>query len=91
MPALTIPDIDAALSARLLAWAESSGHSLPALARSILAAADRTRENYDPNVNVGTRDIRRSRDGGCGLCDELEPLLDPQGAMREAHRTHRAG
>lgn len=75
MPDLTITDIDAALYARLQSWAREQHKPLPALAREILAASDRAHEKYDPTMSDSTRWIRRNRDGGCGLCDELEPLF----------------
>jgi len=59
----------------LTQWAQEQRRPLPALARDILAAAERVRANYDPTMDQSTRWIRMCRDGGCGLCDALEPLL----------------
>lgn len=75
MPNLMIDEMDPALFAKLRAWASEQHKTLPELARDILAAAQRTHEKFDPTVDQTTRDIRRCRDGGCGLCDELEPIL----------------
>jgi len=77
MPHLLIDHIEPDLYARLDRWASEQGRPLAALAHDILSAAERCRENFDPNEGRSTRDIRRNRDGGCGLCDELDPLFAP--------------
>ena len=77
MPDLLLKDIDAALHARLSQWADEQSRPLPQLARDILAAAERVRDTSDSIKDRTVRDIRRVRDGGCGLCDELEPLFAP--------------
>ena len=74
MPRLLIEHVEPELYARLDRWASEQGRPLSVLAHDILAAAERCRENSDPTENRSTRDIRRTRDGGCGLCDELDPL-----------------
>jgi hypothetical protein len=68
--------LDPDLHARLAQWAQQRHQPLPTLVRDILAAAERVRANYDPTMNWTVRTIRRDRDGGCGLCDELEPLFE---------------
>jgi hypothetical protein len=68
-------NLDPDLHARLTQWAQEQQHSLPALIHEILAAAERVRANYDPTMSPSTRAIRMDRDGGCGLCQELEPLF----------------
>ncbi len=75
MPNLTIDDIDPALFETLRTWAEQQNKTLPDLVRDILGAAQRAHEHFDPTMDQTTRDIRRCRDGGCGLCDELEPIF----------------
>ncbi len=70
-----IADVEPELHARLAQWADEQQRPLPALVRDILAAAERVRANYDPTMDWTTRSIRRDRDGGCGLCDALEPLF----------------
>ena len=75
MPDLLISNVDGRLHARLTQWADEQGKPLPQLVCEILAAAERAHDNYDPNQDRTVRDIRRCRDGGCGLCDELEPLF----------------
>ena len=75
MPEMIV-SLEPGLHARLTQWAQEQGRPLPALAQDILAAAERVRENYDPTMSRSTRDIRGSRDGGCGLCDEIEPLFE---------------
>jgi len=70
-----VADLDPDLHARLARWAQQQRMPLPALVRDILAAAERVRANYDPSMDQSTRWIRMCRDGGCGLCDELEPLF----------------
>ena len=82
MPEMTV-SLEPGLHARLTQWAQEQGRPLPALAQDILAAAERVRENYDPTMTGSTKDIRRCRDGGCGLCDEIEPLF-AQGKMTAA-------
>ena len=75
-----MPDVaiilDAELYRRLQAWAHAQDKPLPDLARDILAAAERAYAQFDPSITGATRDIRRHRDGGCGLCDALEPLFE---------------
>ena len=75
MPEMIV-SLEPGLHARLTQWAQEQGRPLPALAQDILAAAERVRENYDPTMSHSTRAIRRSRDGGCGFCDEIEPLFE---------------
>lgn len=70
-----VADLDPDLHARLARWALEQQCPLPALVRDILVAAERVRANYDPTMDRTTRWIRMCRDGGCGLCDELEPLF----------------
>jgi hypothetical protein len=70
-----IASIESDLHARLAQWAQEQQTPLPVLVHHILAAAERVRANYDPTMSPSTRDIRRCRDGGCGLCDEIEPLF----------------
>ena len=70
-----IANIEPELHARLTQWAQEQHRPLPALVRDILAVADRVRANCDPEMDRTTRFIRRDRDGGCGLCDEIEPLF----------------
>ena len=76
-----MPDISATLEAdlhaRLTQWAQQQQRPVSALVRDILAVAERVRANYDPTMSQTTRWIRRCRDGGCGLCDQLEPLFAP--------------
>jgi hypothetical protein len=86
MPDLLLKDIDAALHARLSQWAGEQGRPLPLLARDILAAAERARDAYNSIEDRTVRDIRRHRDGGCGLCDELEPLFAPGFASAKLSR-----
>ena len=74
MPDLTI-NLDDELYQRLQAWAHGQNQPLPALARDIIAAAERAHAQFDRSTTRSTRDIRRHRDGGCGLCDALEPLF----------------
>jgi hypothetical protein len=74
MPNVVV-DLDTDLHARLMQWAQEQQRPLPALTRDILAAAERVRANYDPRMDQSTRWIRMCRDGGCGLCEELEPLF----------------
>jgi hypothetical protein len=88
MPDLLVQDIDAELHARLSQWAAEQGRPLSQLARDILAAAERVRENFQPWQNDSTVWIRRCRDGGCGLCDELEPLFAPGDAAAREARGH---
>lgn len=81
MPNLVIRDIDASLFRRLDKWAQARRLPLEELAHQVLDAAERAHSKYDPNQDWTVRTIRRSRDGGCGLCDELEPLFEqPQRA-----------
>ena len=75
MPDLHISDVDARLHGRLAQWAAEQGKPLPQLVCEILTAAERVRAKYDPTMSQSTRWIRMCRDGGCGLCDELEPLF----------------
>jgi hypothetical protein len=81
MPDLTIRDFDSALFEKLQAWAEQQNKALPDLALDILAAAQRAHEHFDPTMDQTTRDIRRCRDGGCGLCVSvvLRPRLSKAG------------
>jgi hypothetical protein len=67
-----IPD---ELNASLTRWAEEQQRPLSALVHDILVAAQRTHNRYDPAMSQSTRWIRWCRDGGCGLCHELEPLF----------------
>ena len=71
-----IANLEPELHARMAQWATEQRRPLPHLVRDILAAAERVRQNYDPTMTPSTRDIRRSCDGGCGLCDEIEPLFE---------------
>jgi hypothetical protein len=75
MSELLIDEIDPQLYARLNQWAREQGKPLSGLVCEILAAAERVRANYDPRMDRTTRFIRMCRDGGCGLCEELEPLF----------------
>jgi hypothetical protein len=68
-------NLDPDLHARLTQWAQEQQRSLPALIHEILVAAERVRANYDPTMDRTVRIIRMCRDGGCGLCEELEPLF----------------
>lgn len=77
MPDIVLKDIDPDLYTRPSQWAAEQGRPLPALARDILAAAERVHGEFDPTTSDSTRWIRRCRDGACGLCDELEPLFAP--------------
>lgn len=70
-----VADLDPDLHTRLRQWAQEQQRPLPALLHDILAAAARVRANYDPKMDQTTRWIRMCRDGGCGFCDELEPLF----------------
>lgn len=70
-----VAELEPDLHARLTQWAQEQQRPLPALVRDILAAAERVRTNYDPTMDATVRSIRRDRDGGCGLCDEIEPLF----------------
>jgi hypothetical protein len=70
-----VADVEADLHARLMQWAQEQQRPLPALVRDILCAAERVRGHYDPTMSPSTRAIRRCRDGGCGLCDQIEPLF----------------
>jgi hypothetical protein len=70
-----IGELEANLHARLTQWADQQQRPLPALVRDILAAAARVRANDDPTMDPTVRGIRRDRDGGCGLCDAIEPLF----------------
>ena len=74
MPEINL-DLDPDLHARLTQWAQEQRRPLSALASDILAAAERVLANYDPEMSQSTRWIRMCRDGGCRLCDELEPLF----------------
>jgi hypothetical protein len=74
MPEIDL-NLDPDLYARLSQWAQEQRRSLPALATDILAAAERVRANYDLTMDCTVRNIRRDRDGGCALCDELDPLF----------------
>ncbi|HZL31230.1 MAG TPA: hypothetical protein VFC54_09245 [Pseudolabrys sp.] len=74
MPETSI-EIESALHARLAQWAKEQQRPLPALVQDILIAAERVRAGYDPTTSWSTRIIRRDRDGGCGLCEGLEPLF----------------
>jgi hypothetical protein len=70
-----IAELEPHLHARLVQWAHEQQRPLHSLVRDILAAAERVRTNYDPTMDWTVRTIRRNRDGGCGLCDALEPLF----------------
>jgi len=74
MPNVVV-DLDTDLHARLTQWAQEQQRPLHALTRDILAATERVRAIYDPTMDQSTRWIRMCRDGGCGLCEELEPLI----------------
>ena len=91
MPDLLVHDIDPELHARLRQWANEQGRPLAQLVCDILAAAERVRDEFDPSQSDSTRWIRRCRDGGCGLCDEIEPLFAPGVANAGATRSRRAG
>lgn len=74
MPETTL-NLEPELHARLSQWAHEQQRALPDLIHGILLAAERVRADYDPTVSCSTRAIRRDRDGGCGLCENLEPLF----------------
>lgn len=74
MPEIAI-NIEPDLHTRLSRWAQEQDRPLPSLIGEILAAAECVRNNYDPAMSRSTRDIRMCRDGGCGLCESLEPLF----------------
>lgn len=74
MPEIVI-DLEPNLHARLAQWAQAQQRALPDLIEEILLAAECVRNNYDPTMSWSTRLIRRDRDGGCGLCENLEPLF----------------
>jgi hypothetical protein len=83
MPDLVLHDMDAELHERLTQWAHERGIPVSLLARKILAAAESINDNFDPTQSRSTRDIRRSRDGGCGFCDDLEMLFARRKAPAE--------
>jgi hypothetical protein len=74
LPETTL-NLEPELHARLAQWAQEQQRALPDLIHEILLAAERVRNNCDPTMSFSTRIIRMSRDGGCGLCDNLEPLF----------------
>jgi len=74
MPEIVV-NLEPALHTSLTHWAQEQHRALPELVQELLAAAERVREIYDPSMSPSTRTIRRSRDGGCGFCDEIEPLF----------------
>jgi hypothetical protein len=77
MPDLLVQSIDSDLHTRLSQWAAEQGRPLADLARDILAAAERCRDMSGDLEDRIVRDIRRNRDSGCGLCDELDSLFAP--------------
>jgi hypothetical protein len=89
MPDLLVQDIDATLYASLTKWAAEQGRPVSELARNILAAAERCRDMSGDFDDRTVRDIRRNRDSGCGLCDELDPLFAPGYASAGAARDRR--
>jgi hypothetical protein len=86
MPDLLVQDIDGPLYARLTRWAAEQDRPVSALARDILAAAERCRDMSADLDDRIVRDIRRNRDSGCGLCDELDPLFAPAYASAVRNR-----
>ena len=75
MPDLLIQNMDTALHRRLSRLARDQEKSLSQLACELLTLADGARAYLQAIPDQSTRDIRRSRDGGCGFCDELEALV----------------
>ncbi len=88
MPDTTVT-LDPELHTRLMQWAQEQRRTLPALVHEILVAAERVRANYDPTMDRTTRVIRMCRDGGCGLCERLEPLF-AEGKTEAPTEYHRA-
>ncbi len=71
----TVIHLETDLHSRLAQWAQDQRRPLPDLIEEILVAAECVRNNYDPTMSRSTRDIRMCRNGGCGLCENLEPLF----------------